>query len=441
MNINAGSEGKKVADQNSRFGSAGDELQPQGGKEAWHRNPWIRAIAIILVIAMIVTAVTPNLNIEPVQYVDDQPTQALLDSDMQEAFSHPIELLDATREALYDQKKQEKKIRDAAKKAQDFIGQKKYALAVEPVTYLVEHAQLDQKQIASLRQTRAALCLASGDYAGAADDCSWLIREKYDEDGSVFFLRSVCEIRQAQYKESRDDLLSALEAGYSSPAVCYLHLAFCENYLEDYEKVLEYAQKTQQIGAPQGYEATLIYLEAVACLKLQRYSDAVVWLDQLLVYDDYKENGSLYYYRGLGELTQKKYQKAYDDFNKAMEYGFDGGSGTGMQGETESESGISGTGRTAVQPQSQESQTDQAAGQPQDQAESLTTLYYNRAAALLGLERYEEAMEDFRRVIDRGDNPQLTEASQKVLKLFEEAAQAQTEGASEAVSAMETPAV
>lgn len=101
--------------------------------------------------------------------------------------------------------------------------------------------------------------------------------------------------------------------------------------------------------------------------------------------DQYKKSGDLYFYRGVSELTLEEYQKAYDDFQKAMKYGLTNAQETGGE----------------------------------QKKESNTMLYYNRGIAALGLNRQEDATEDLRKVVENNDYPELTKASEELLDMLE----------------------
>ena len=197
-------------------------------------------------------------------------------------------------------------------------------------------------------------------------------------------MRSVCSIQKEDYSQAKDDLLEALAHGYKDEALCYVHLAFCENYLEDYKEVLKYAELAEEKGAEDVYHTTLTYLMAVASLKEEKFQDSISYITELLETNQYKTSGDLYFYRGVSELTLEEYQKAYDDFQKAMKYGLTNAQETGGE----------------------------------QKKESNTMLYYNRGIAALGLNRQEDATEDLRKVVENNDYPELTEAAEELLDML-----------------------
>ena len=173
-----------------------------------------------------------------------------------------------------------------------------------------------------------------------------------------------------------------MDRGYEEEAFCYVYLTFCEYYLEDYEQVLSYAKEALSREPGDEYKGTLIYFQALANLNLGYFEESASCMTELLDMKEYKENGELYYYRGVSELTLEKYENAYEDFNLALKYGIPSAEGDG------------------------------------DDENMKTMLYYNRGVAALALNRAEEARSDLQKVVERNNNAELVKASEELLELL-----------------------
>ena len=311
--------------------------------------------------------------------------ETLLDAQIQEVLKDPMKVLEAFKDAKRQLQDKQQKLLDACNKAEKLIKEEKYEEAIEPVDYLLKEMELTEEEKIQMKMTRTALCFSAGRFDEAMEGCTELINLDRSEEGYYYFMRSVCSIQKEDYSQAKDDLLEALAHGYKDEALCYVHLAFCENYLEDYKEVLKYAELAEEKGAEDVYHTTLTYLMAVASLKEEKFQDSISYITELLVTDQYKKSGDLYFYRGVSELTLEEYQKAYDDFQKAMKYGLTNAQETGGE----------------------------------QKKESNTMLYYNRGIAALGLNRQEDATEDLRKVVENNDYPELTKASEELLDMLE----------------------
>ena len=356
-------------------------------QKKWHQKRWVRIVALCLAVSLIVSELLMRYISDPTAGtgLSLQP-QALMDAEVKALMEHPLDVMKALKEADQEAKKEQQELIDACDKAETYISEGKYAEAIEPVNYLIDHMQLTEDELEQLKTTRTALYFSSSQFEEAEKGCTELIESGSKESGYYYFMRSVCYIQKEEYALAKDDILAALENGYEEQALCYVHLAFCENYLEDYESLLEHAQLALDMGADEVYRPTLIYLLALSALKLEKFEESISYLSKLIQMDEYKESGELYYYRGVSELTLAKFEEAYADCNLAMEYGMAGEDSTDAEAE-----------------------------------EKLTMLYYNRAVAALGLNKLDEAAEGLEKVVERGDNQELKETSQELLELLDQA--------------------
>lgn len=350
-------------------------------KKKWHQKTWVRAIAFVLALTLILSELIGRLASGTIaNTVSGLQPQVLLDEEITEILEHPMELIKEMKKTEYAAKKKQQEIQDACIKAESYITEGNYKEALEQVDYLMEHADLDETALLEMRKIQVALYFSDGRFEDARTGCSEFIEAGQDVNGYYYFIRSVCDIQEEKFASAKEDILKALDQGYEDQALCYVHLAFCENYLEDFEKVLEYTGKALEVGADEVYRLTLVYLQAVASLKLERFDESITYIDQLLKEEVYKKDSQLYYYRGVSWLTKEDYQKAYDDFQKAFEYG-----------------------------------------------EETSLLFYNRGVAALGLNKLEEAEKDLNEVIERGDEKELIATAEEILTILGQQSQMLTE--------------
>ena len=350
----------------------------------WYRKKWLRITALCLAAVLVISELV-------IHYTSQQTVQAelgpqmLMDAQVQEVLKDPLRLLRAFKEAKGQLQDKQQKLLEACDKAEKLIKEEKYEEAIEPVDYLLKEMDLTEEETIQMKMTRTALCFSSGRFDEAMEGCTELIDLDRSENGYYYFMRSICSIQKEDYRQAKQDLLEALDHGYEDEALCYVHLAFCDNYLEEYNDVLKYASLAEKKGADEIYHLTLVYLMAVASLKEEKFQDSISYITELLTTDQYRESGDLYFYRGVSELTLEEYQKAYDDFQEAMKYGLTEEEGTGGEGKKESD----------------------------------TMLYYNRGVAALGLNKTEEAVADLQKVVEQNDNQELTDAAEELLDMLQ----------------------
>lgn len=357
---------KKLKDKAVTEQGNAEELQ----QKKWHQKTWVRVVALLLVLTLISSEIIYKYISAPKRITGLQP-QILLDEEVREVLEDPIQLLEDMRKIQYLNKEAQRKLMEASEKAEKYIAEGKYEEAIEPVEYIMENMDLDESDLWQMKATRTALYFAAGDFEEARNGCTEIIEAGEDAEGYHYFMRSVCDFQEEKFESSKTDLMNALEAGYEDQSLCYVHLAFCENFLEDYVKVLEYSKQALELGADEVYHMTLVYLQAVASLKLEKFDESIKYIDLLLAEEEYQKDGQLYYYRGVCHLTNEDYQKAYDDFEESFACG-----------------------------------------------EDTTLLYYNRGVASLGLNDIENAKKDMEVVVERGDEAELKTAAEEILSLI-----------------------
>ena len=366
-------------------------------KKPWHRKKWVRGVALLIVAGMIASELMSRLvPSEGVVISDNKQTQELINSDLAEALSHPIELNEAYRKAVYQEKLEQKRrerLLSLGEKAEKQIADGEYKKAVETLDELLGEVTEEEADIWQLKIIRAQLLFSDGQTEQSAEACGEVIDAGEDEGGICSFIRSLIRIAQEDYGGAREDILGALENGYPQEDVCSVHLAYCDYYLEDYESVLSYTASAKEQGISEKYDYTILFLEAMSQLQLARYKDSEESLTRLLKMEKdegTESDGSLLYYRGVCYLGLEEFEKATEDFEKAQEAGF---------------------------------------GDSKDTGTKKTMLLYNMGVAAAGRGSPEEAEKYMQQVVSRGDEKTLAEAAQNLLDMYkaaEEAAQ-QTE--------------
>ena len=366
-------------------------------KKPWHRKKWVRGVALLIVAGMIASELMSRLvPSEGVVISDNKQTQELINSDLAEALSHPIELNEAYRKAVYQEKLEQKRrerLLSLGEKAEKQIADGEYKKAVETLDELLGEVTEEEADIWQLKIIRAQLLFSDGQTEQSAEACGEVIDAGEDEGGICSFIRSLIRIAQEDYGGAREDILGALENGYPQEDVCSVHLAYCDYYLEDYESVLSYTASAKEQGISEQYDYTILFLEAMSQLQLARYKDSEESLTRLLKMEEdegTESDGSLLYYRGVCYLGLEEFEKAAEDFEKAQEAGF---------------------------------------GDSKDTGTKKTMLLYNMGVAAAGRGSPKEAEKYMQQVVSRGDEKTLAEAAQNLLDMYkaaEEAAQ-QTE--------------
>ena len=358
------------------------------GQKPWHKRTWVRVVALVIVAGMIASELLSRIvSSDTLVISDNEQTQALINSDLAEALKHPIELNDAYRKAVYQEKleqKRKEKLFALGEKAEKQIADGEYRKSVATLDELLGEVTDEEADIWQLRIIRAQLLFSDGQIEKSSDACTEVIEAGEDEGGTCSFIRSLIKIADEDYEGAREDLLGALENGYTQEDVCSVHLAYCDYYLEDYESVLRYTASARAQGISDKYEYTILYLEAMSQLQLARYEDSIDSITKLLEMEE-DSDGSLHYYRGVCYLALEDYKTAAEAFKAAEKAGF---------------------------------------GNSKDDGTKKTMLLYNMGVAAAGCDDPEEAKRYMKQVVSRDDDKTLAEAAQNLLDMYREAEEA-----------------
>ena len=358
------------------------------GQKPWHKRTWVRVVALVIVAGMIASELLSRIvSSDTLVISDNEQTQALINSDLAEALKHPIELNDAYRKAVYQEKleqKRKEKLFALGEKAEKQIADGEYRKAVATLDELLGEVTEEEADIWQLRIIRAQLLFSDGQIEKSSDACTEVIDAGEDEGGTCSFIRSLIRIADEDYEGAREDLLGALENGYTQEDVCSVHIAYCDYYLEDYESVLRFTAAAREQGISDKYDYTILYLEAMSQLQLARYEDSIDSITELLEMEE-DADGALHYYRGVCYLALEDYKTAAEDFKAAEKAGF---------------------------------------GNSKDDGTKKTMLLYNMGVAAAGCDDPEEAKRYMKQVVSRDDDKTLAEAAQNLLDMYREAEEA-----------------
>lgn len=179
------------------------------------------------------------------------------------------------------------------------------------------------------------------------------------------FLRAACLMQLGQLEQALVGFEQAKESGYDA-ASCYEQMVLCSYDSGKLEEVLRYggemlSQQMQPAGADIFYQRM-----GAAAMQLERYEEAVEYLDQSILANP--ELPGSHYYRGASLLGLMRYEEAAADFGSSIEKNF-----------------------------------------------LVQHCYYNRGVCRVQLLDYENAIEDFALTLETGEDETLIQAARDLL--------------------------
>ena len=149
------------------------------GQKPWHKRTWVRVVALVIVAGMIASELLSRIvSSDTLVISDNEQTQALINSDLAEALKHPIELNDAYRKAVYQEKleqKRKEKLFALGEKAEKQIADGEYRKAVATLDELLGEVTEEEADIWQLRIIRAQLLFSDGQIEKSSDACTEVI--------------------------------------------------------------------------------------------------------------------------------------------------------------------------------------------------------------------------------------------------------------------------
>ncbi len=225
-----------------------DSAQEETGKAGRKRKMWMRFLAIVLAAVMILstvyvgtvnsfwltasgdTAGTSSKKKITTEYAVQQMLQNMAaDPDYQEKLKQQQETSYTGEQVL--------------SMANDAMEKEDYQAAE---TYYGSLIDAGEKQLYKMR----AICrYKQNEYAGMLEDCrSYFDAGFEDTDGSAYLMEAAGYMYQTDYRNAETALNSAIAAGYSDSHECYIQLVRCNFVLEEYDSVIENADKVLSDG-------------------------------------------------------------------------------------------------------------------------------------------------------------------------------------------------
>ncbi|NCB91907.1 MAG: hypothetical protein EOM40_04950 [Clostridia bacterium] len=340
----------------------------------WYRKLWVRVVAGSLALILLVSGVIYYLLPDPSYAVmrQDDETKDMLREQTEAIMSLGINPLDLIKQVKEAQNLQSN-LTQAYDTAVTSIQNQQYDKAIESVNYLMENLNdtEDEETKDQLEMTLAELYFAAGDYEQADTISTRIIDKAEDTNGYYSFIRGIARIQKEDYEAGILDLKNAVEAGYEEKALCDTQIALASYYVGNYEEVISYGNSALEAGIDVENEMVLQYLLSFSYMQNGDFAKTVEYLDALIAK---KEDSEYYYYRGVAKLALQEYEEAYQDFDKAVELGND-----------------------------------------------TTMCHYNRGICAIALGDGETGKEELQLVIDRGDEPDLTESAKELLESIQQA--------------------
>lgn len=200
----------------------------------------------------------------------------------------------------------------------DYDGAEKYIELLKP------YYGNDADTMAVLNGTLAELYYSTGDYELCAERCQDVLDAGKDSDGSYQFLLGAAQLQAGKYEEAVAALTEAENKGFDQES-CEAQMAIAEYYRGNYEAVLEHAGKISQNydnGASDN-QLSVLYVTALSLMQLGKKEECISVFDQL---KSLRSDPDDAYYQGVAYLMSQNYQSAEDDFAKALELGMSGSS-------------------------------------------------------------------------------------------------------------------
>lgn len=185
----------------------------------------------------------------------------------------------------------------------------------------------------------------------------------------ALFLRAACVMQLGRLDEAEEGFQKAMDSGYDAGA-CKEQIMLCAFERGDYQQTVRYGQELLETGAALNTPELMYQRLGASLMLLGKYEDAVKYLDQAETLELALPGNA--YYRGVSLLALHRYEEAASDFGTSIEEGF------------------------------------------------LTQFcYYNRGVCYVQLLDYEKAARDMEMTLTSGEDAELLEAAEEILRQIE----------------------
>lgn len=185
----------------------------------------------------------------------------------------------------------------------------------------------------------------------------------------ALFLRAACVMQLGRLDEAEKGFQKAIDSGYEEGA-CKEQIVLCAFERGDYQQTVRYGEELLETGAALNTPELMYQRLGASLMLLGKYEDAVKYLDQAETLELALPGNA--YYRGVSLLALHRYEEAASDFGTSIEEGF------------------------------------------------LTQFcYYNRGVCYVQLLDYEKAARDMEMTLTSGEDAELLEAAEEILRQIE----------------------
>ena len=252
--------------------------------------------------------------------------------------------------------------------AQLYENMNDYAAAMKEYTLLSEKQSDDESHY--LNALRCSFL--SGNYEEALGRFDGYL-EKTPRDSDYYpvalFLRAACVMQLGRLDEAEEGFRQAIDAGYEEGA-CIEQIMLCSFERGEYQQTADYGVELLETEARLNTPELMYQRLGAAMMLLERYEEAVKYLDEAEARGLALTGNA--YYRGVSLLALHRYEEAAQDFGTSIEQGF------------------------------------------------LTQFcYYNRGVCYVQLLDYEKAARDMEMTLTSGEDAELLEAAEEILRQIE----------------------
>lgn len=346
-----------------------ENIGNNGIKIKWYRKKWVRILAGVLAVVLIISAVMYSVLRAKLDslYADiSESGDVLKEASQQNA--EKVELADRYEYLM--------KYGDLLK----YIGAEMNQEAIDELNALIP-VEEDAIVKENLRELLSELYYNEGMYEEATKTADECIKTHKEPPSVIYYVRGMGNLQTGNYSAATEDLKMALSLGYEYVDTTNLQIAISTYSDGKYEEAAEYSvkylnsKKERKLFEAEDVEATkkaiisndnlCRYMAAISYMHMADYIKSINYLDEILVS---QEDSELYYYRGIDNMALEDYEEAVEDFSKAKELG-----------------------------------------------KKDTELYYDLGICLVSTGRIDEGIEALMVVINNNDRPELTTASANIL--------------------------
>lgn len=253
----------------------------------FYQKLWVRVVAIVLVIAMVVTGI----------FAQYGSNFSLLSAASQQT------AIDAT-----------KKTDSLASLASLYVEAGKYQLAEKCYTKLIDAGNATT----TIYSNRARCRLLLENYKGTIYDCEqYFAIGGIDTDGTIYAMQGTGLMNVENYTTAVEAFYQAILNGYKAPAEIYAQTMLCNYVLGDYEAVIGDCNKYLAIENKDTAKA--YQWLGFAQMELSQFDNAKTSFSTCISVEDTIKD--IHYYKGVCNTTLQNYEEALQDYTESINRG------------------------------------------------------------------------------------------------------------------------